>query len=227
MNYQAIITDIEGTTSRISFVTDVLFPYAAQQLPEFLKQNQHLPKVAAELDAVRRQLNEPGASVERITAQLQQWIAEDKKFTPLKSLQGMIWRQGYQQGDFTGHLYPDAAAQLKKWQQQGVKLYIYSSGSAEAQQLLFKYSDFGDLTPLLSGYFDTRIGAKRDMSSYMAILQHIQLPPGQVLFLSDVTAELDAARGAGINTVQLIREQQAATDHATARDFYQVKELTT
>ncbi len=225
MNYKAIITDIEGTTTRISFVTEVLFPYASQQMPDFLQQYQHQPEVHAELEAIRHHIGQPCATTEAIAALLQQWIAEDKKITPLKSLQGMIWKHGYQSGDFHGHLYSDAAEQLRKWHQQGVKLYIYSSGSAEAQQLLFKYSDFGDLTPLLSGYFDTRTGAKREMSSYAAILQHLQLPPRQVLFLSDVSAELDAARLAGIDTVQIIREQQQATDHPAARDFYQVEEL--
>lgn len=223
MKYSAIITDIEGTTSRISFVTDVLFPYARQHLPNFVRNQQELPEVAQELAAVRQQLQAPDADVEQCINALISWLDADQKITPLKSLQGMVWRDGYQQGHFTGHLYPDVIAQLQAWHAQGINLYIYSSGSVAAQQLLFHYSDAGDLTPLLSGYFDTRIGAKRELSSYAAILQQLQLPPNQVLFLSDVIAELDAARALGIATVQLIREQQAPGDHPTAYDFYQIE----
>ncbi|MCC5826268.1 acireductone synthase [Alkalimonas sp.] len=222
MNYRALITDIEGTTSRIAFVTEVLFPYAANHLPDFIRQRSEQAEVALELKAVRQKMQQPNADIETVIAQLQAWIAADEKITPLKTLQGMVWRLGYQQGHFTGHLYPDAAEQLKQWHAQGLQLFIYSSGSVEAQQLLFRYSDFGDLTPLFSGYFDTRVGGKKEISSYAAILQHLQLPPGQVLFLSDVVAELDAARQLGIATCQLIREGQPAGSHPTAEDFYQV-----
>ncbi|MCH8536939.1 MAG: acireductone synthase [Alkalimonas sp.] len=223
MKYRALITDIEGTTSRIAFVTEVLFPYAAEHLPDFIRSRQQQTEVALELTAVRQLMKQTDADIEAVIAQLQAWIAADEKVTPLKTLQGLVWRLGYQQGHFTGHLYPDAAEQLKQWHEQGVQLYVYSSGSVEAQKLLFRYSDFGDLTPLFSGYFDTRIGGKKDISSYAAILQHLQLPPGQVLFLSDVVAELGAARELGIATCQLIREQQAPSDHTIAEDFYQVE----
>ncbi len=224
MNYSAIITDIEGTTSRISFVTDVLFSYAAKHLPEFIHQHQAEPAVASELNEVRKLMQQAGADTESCIAQLLLWIAEDKKVTPLKTLQGMVWADGYQSGAFQGHIYPDVAAKLADWHRQGIQLYVYSSGSITAQQLLFKHSDFGDLTPLFSGYFDTRIGAKREVAAYAAILQQLQLPPRQVLFLSDITAELDAASQLGIATVQLIREGQSAGKHKTASDFYQVQE---
>lgn len=223
MKYRAIITDIEGTTSRISFVTDILFPYARQHLPDFIRRQQHTSAVAAELTAIKAILNNVNASTEECIAALLDWIAQDKKVTPLKTLQGMVWQDGYQQGHFQGHIYPDAAAQLAKWQQLGIKLYVYSSGSVQAQQLLFQYSEAGDLRPLFSDYFDTRIGAKQHSSSYAAILQQLQLPPSQVLFLSDAIAELDAARTLGIATVQVIREKQAATQHQVAYDFYQVE----
>ena len=224
MKYSAIVTDIEGTTSRISFVTEVLFPYAARELPAFIHARQHDPDVADQLQACRQLMQQSDASIEQISQQLLQWIAADEKVTPLKALQGMVWQHGYQTGAFTGHVYDDVVRQLQHWHSQGVKLYVYSSGSVQAQQLLFQYSDAGDLTPLFSGYFDTRIGAKRDISSYAAILQQLQLPPKQVLFLSDVTAELDAAAQLGIDTVQLIREGQPATKHKTATDFYQIAE---
>lgn len=224
MNYRAIITDIEGTTSRISFVTDVLFPYAAKHLPDFIRQQQHEPDVASELDAVRKLIDEPTAGIERCIGHLLQWLAADQKVTPLKTLQGMVWAEGYKSGDFKGHIYPDVAAKLADWHRLGIQLYVYSSGSVAAQQLLFQHSDFGDLTPLFSGYFDTRIGAKRDVSAYAAILQQLQIPPRQVLFLSDIIAELDAASQLGIATVQLIREGQSAGKHQTASDFNQVQE---
>lgn len=223
MKYSAIITDIEGTTSRISFVTEVLFPYARQHLADFVQQHQQRPDVASELTAVRQLLANPAASTETCIAALLGWLDADQKVTPLKTLQGLIWHAGYQQGQFTGHVYPDVVAQLKAWQASGIKLYIYSSGSVAAQQLLFKYSDAGDLTALFSGYFDTRIGGKREIGSYATILQQLQLPPHQVLFLSDVVAELDPARALGIATTQLIREQQAAADHPVAHDFYQIE----
>ncbi|MCC5853061.1 MAG: acireductone synthase [Alkalimonas sp.] len=223
MNYRALVTDIEGTTTRISFVTEVLFPYAAEQLPDFIRQRSEQAEVAMQLKAVRQLMKQPKASLDTIIAQLQAWIAADEKITPLKTLQGLVWRLGYQQGHFTGHLYPDAAEQLKAWQAKGVQLFVYSSGSVEAQQLLFRHSDFGDLTPLFSGYFDTRIGGKKEISSYAAILQHLQFPPGQVLFVSDVVAELDAASKLGIATTQLIRDGQAPGTHPVARDFYQIE----
>jgi len=223
VKYSAIITDIEGTTSRISFVTEVLFPYARQHLPAFVRSQQHQPEVAQELAAVRQQLQAPDADIEQCIKALLGWLDADQKITPLKSLQGMIWRAGYEQGHFTGHVYPDVIAQLQAWHAKGIRLYIYSSGSVAAQQLLFKYSDAGDLTPLFSGYFDTHIGAKRELASYAAILQQLQLPPTQVLFLSDVVAELDPARQLGIATVQLIREQQTAANHPIAHDFYQIE----
>lgn len=225
MKYSAIITDIEGTTSRISFVTGVLFPYAARELPAFIQQHASEPAVAEQLAACRSLMQQPDASLDAIIAQLQQWITEDKKLTPLKALQGMVWQHGYQSGAFTGHVYQDVFDALSRWQQQGVKLYVYSSGSVQAQQLLFKYSDFGDMTPLFSGYFDTRIGAKGEMSSYAAILQQLQLPPKQVLFLSDVVAELDAAAPLGIGTIQLLRDGQVTGSHTIAHNFNQVEEL--
>lgn len=223
MKYRAIITDIEGTTSRISFVTEILFPYARQHLPAFVQRQQTDPAVAAELAAIRELIDDPAASTDTCVTALLNWIAEDKKITPLKTLQGMVWQEGYALGHFKGHIYPDAAEQLAHWQQQGIKLYVYSSGSVQAQQLLFQYSEAGDLRPLFSGYFDTRIGAKQDIASYAAILQHLQLPPNQVLFLSDIPAELDAAAVLGIATVQLIREQQAVSQHQGVTSFYQIE----
>lgn len=211
---RAILTDIEGTTSSISFVHEVLFPYAREHLAEFVRAHQQLPEVAAQLREVSREAGRT-LDTEQAIAQLLAWIAEDKKITPLKALQGMIWERGYKSGDFTGHVYADAARGLRHWQQSGLKLYVYSSGSVQAQQLLFGYSDEGDLTPLFSGYFDTRIGNKREAGSYRAIAAEMQLAAAEILFLSDIKEELDAAKEAGMQTRWLVREAEGLDSEAT------------
>lgn len=224
----AIVTDIEGTTTDIAFVHDVLFPYAARALPAFIDAQTQAPSVAEQLEAVRVEAGEPNASSDRVRDILLAWMAEDRKATPLKALQGMVWRRGYEQGDFTGHIYPDAAARLRAWSAAGLDLYVYSSGSEAAQRLLFGYSSAGDLTPLFSGYFDTRIGAKRDAASYEAITAQLALDPDRVLFLSDVEAELAAAATAGMRTCLLLREGGAKTletGHGVAHNFDEVAQL--
>jgi len=222
MNIKAVVTDIEGTTSSIAFVHEVLFPYAAAELPGYVRAHAGDDEVRAVLDETRREAGEPGADTERVIAILLQWIAEDRKATPLKALQGHIWRQGYEQGAFTGHIYADAVDNLKRWHNNGIALYIYSSGSVAAQQLMFGNSDAGDLLPLFSGHFDTRVGHKRDSGSYRAIVDAIGLPADEILFLSDVAEELDAAREAGMQTLQLVREAHMVTGtHAVAGSFDQ------
>lgn len=189
---QAVLTDIEGTTSSIAFVAETLFPYARAALPGFVAA--HPDKVAAILDEVRAA--EPGDPVQT----LQRWIDEDRKATPLKTLQGWIWAEGYATGAFQGHVYPDAAAGLRRWAAAGLKLYVYSSGSIEAQKLIFGHSDQGDLSGLFSGWFDTTSGPKRESASYGRIARIIGAPADAILFLSDVQAELDAAATAGMKT---------------------------
>lgn len=203
---RAIVTDIEGTTSDIRFVHQVLFPYARERLAEFVRRHCHEDEVAAPLVALRDEIAQPEANIEQLIAVLYRYMDEDRKSTALKALQGIIWRSGYHNGDFRGHLYPEVAEQLSTWQQQGVKLYVYSSGSVEAQKLLFGYSDAGDLQALFSGYFDTHVGAKREICSYQNIAQAIAIKPTELLFLSDIHQELDAARAAGWHTCQLIRD---------------------
>ena len=158
---RAIVTDIEGTTSSLSFVKDVLFPYARQHIEAFVREQAAQPDVRAQLAAVSKSAGRALTDDEAV-AQLVRWIDEDKKITPLKALQGMIWEAGYRHGDFQGHVYEDAVRYLRAWKDQGLALYVFSSGSVHAQKLLFGYSTFGDLTPLFSGYFDTAIGAKRE-----------------------------------------------------------------
>ena len=221
---KAIVTDIEGTTSSLSFVKDVLFPYARKELPDFVKQHKAETEIASILNDVAQIVGEP-LSVDAVIAQLLQWIDEDQKITPLKSLQGLIWQYGYEQGDFKGHIYQDAVEQLKIWHEQGILLYVYSSGSVYAQKLLFAHTEFGDLTPLFSDYFDTRIGGKKESASYQRIAEKIALPAEQLLFLSDIKEELDAAKQAGFNTVQLFRDSAIDTTvcHTQVHSFTQIQ----
>lgn len=220
---RAIVTDIEGTTTSIDFVHQVLFPYAQQHMRGFIRAHARVPEVAAQLHAVAeaegRQL-----LVEDIADVLQQWMAEDRKATPLKALQGMVWAQGYASGELKGHVYADTPVALQRWHAQGLKLYVYSSGSVAAQQLIFGHTEYGDLTPLFSDYFDTRIGAKREVASYQAILAQLDLPGAEVLFLSDIGEELDAAQAAGLATMQLIRDSKAVpfAAHKQVAEFGQI-----
>lgn len=218
---RAIVTDIEGTTSSISFVHDVLFPYARARMDEFVRAHAQRPDVAGQLDEVRKLAGQPDMPLDDTIRQLCEWIDQDKKLTPLKALQGLIWEQGYRDGDFHGHIYADAVDGLRRWYDQGVTLYVYSSGSVHAQKLLFGHTEYGDLTPLFRDYFDTRIGAKLETGSYTQIASQIGLPAEQILFLSDVTAELDAAASAGLRTCCLVRESSpsAQTGHPQVRTF--------
>ncbi|KQN63044.1 MULTISPECIES: acireductone synthase [unclassified Erwinia] len=222
---RAIITDIEGTTSDIRFVHNVLFPYARENLPAFILANQAQPAVAQALDDLRAESGQPDADVQSLIDVLFGYMDQDRKSTALKALQGMVWRDGYLNGSFTGHLYADVLPALKQWQQQGVALYVYSSGSVAAQKLLFGYSDAGDITGLFSGYFDTHVGAKREVESYRNIASQIGLPTGQLLFLSDIHQELDAAEQAGWQTIQLIRgEADNESRHRQVSGFDQINQ---
>jgi len=221
---KAIVTDIEGTTSSLSFVKDTLFPYAREHLADFVREHRDDPAVVTLLkDACR----EAGAELntEQLIGVFRQWMDEDKKITPLKSLQGLIWEAGYRQGAFKGHIYPDAAAYLKAWKAKGLDLYIYSSGSVQAQKLLFAHTDYGDLTTLFSGYFDTRIGGKKEEESYSRIAGQLHCAPGNLLFLSDIKEELDAARAAGYKTIWLCRDvtPDQSAEHQQVSSFDQIR----
>lgn len=219
MPIKAILTDIEGTTSAVSFVFDVLFPYAAEHLPQFVRDHAGQPEVAQQLEEVRTQSGEVAADVERVIEILLGWIAEDRKATPLKALQGMVWAQGYRAGQLKGHVYPDAVEALQRWKAEGYALYVYSSGSIQAQQLIFGCSQAGDLSPLFSGYFDTTSGPKREAQSYRSITAAIGVPAQDILFLSDIVEELDAAQQAGMQTVGLAREGGELAGHDTVASF--------
>lgn len=158
MGIRAIVVDTAGTTTDLDFIQDVLFPYSAKVLPDFLKENQDNILVENCIGDVRDIALEPEASLERVTEILQQWVAEDRKATPLKTLQGLIWKQGYSQDEFKGHIFPDFIEAIKRYHGQKLRIYSFSSGSVDAQKLLFSHSDGGDLTDLFNGHFDTRTG---------------------------------------------------------------------
>lgn len=217
---RAIVTDIEGTTSDIRFVHNVLFPYARERLAEVVRTRQASDPVRSALTALREEIAAPEADTNTLIATLLRFMDEDRKSTALKALQGHIWRDGYLNGDFTGHLYPDVVPALQAWRARGIDLYVYSSGSVAAQKLLFGYSDAGDITSLFSGYFDTHVGAKRDEQSYRNIAAQIGAPADSLLFLSDIHQELDAASAAGWQTVQLIRgAADTASQHRQVATF--------
>ncbi|WP_221799897.1 acireductone synthase [Oceanobacter mangrovi] len=237
MSIKVILTDVEGTTSSISFVKEVLFPYAAEHLSSYVRSHFNDEIVQQQLAATAELLLEesPGSEVSAADTDaliniLLEWISEDRKATPLKTLQGLIWETGYRNGDYQAHMYPDATANLKQWHQQGLALYVYSSGSVQAQKLFFGFSQDGDLLPLFSGHFDTAVGHKQQAESYRNILQQLQqqytgLQANEVLFLSDIEGELDAAHEAGLQTCWLLRETPvpANTSHAAVSSFDQIQ----
>lgn len=223
---KTILTDIEGTTSSISFVKDVLFPYARRALPGFVAARGQEPDVRKWLDQVAA---ETGGQCQdaMIVETLQGWIDQDRKHTALKALQGMVWKDGYGQADFTAHVYPDAVDALEKWHAAGHSINVYSSGSVPAQRLFFGHSDAGDLTAMVSNWFDTEVGGKREADSYRRIAQALGVAAADIVFLSDVVEELDAAREAGMDTVLVDRRQdypaprigEATHGHARVEDF--------
>jgi enolase-phosphatase E1 len=220
---RAILTDIEGTTSSLSFVKDVLFPYARERLPAFVQKHAGEPAVRKLLQQVSAEAGKTLSDEEAVT-QMREWIDQDRKVTPLKALQGLVWEAGYRNGDYQGHMYDDAVEYLRKWHEAGLKLYVYSSGSVYAQKLLFGHTAFGDLTPLFSGFFDTNIGHKQEANAYHRIAESIGLPAGEILFLSDIEAELDAAAEAGMATCWLVRdgELDGQATHRQVQTFIEV-----
>lgn len=219
----ALLLDIEGTTTPVDYVFGVLFPFARDQVADFLQHQGQVPAVQADLASLRQEYaadqlqakslpawegDDPVAAVPYI----HYLIDCDRKSTGLKSLQGKIWDRGYQSGTLTSQLFPDVKPAFDRWVAAGKRIYIFSSGSIQAQKLLFGNTEFGDLTPDLSGYFDTTTGSKRDAESYRAIATAIGLPPSHILFISDVTAELTAAQTAGMVTLFSSRPGNASTD---------------
>ena len=221
---KCVLTDIEGTTTSVSFVYDVLFPYFRDHIHEARDLNNILLNPV--IQATKEQATKDGLhinSLEECLDLLKTWSIEDRKFAPLKTLQGYIWKKGYEEGKIKGHVYDDVVDALEDWDAQGILMAVYSSGSVQAQKLIFGYSVHGDLTPYFSHYFDTKMGGKKEMRSYENIAQELQLEPFEILFLSDVPEELRAAREAGMEVIQLVREGIKPSKHFdNVDDFSQI-----
>ncbi len=220
-----VLLDIEGTTTPVDFVYGTLFPFARAHVEEFLSQHYRNDEVAAEVEALKRQ-READAEVladfppwreDSLTARIAsasayvRWLMDhDRKVTAMKSIQGRIWEAGYRSREIRGQVYPDVAPAFERWRRQGRKIVIFSSGSVLAQRLLFAHSTAGDLTPQISAFFDTTIGPKQEAESYRRIAAALALSPSDVLFVSDVVAELNAACSAGMPTRLCVRGGAAA-----------------
>ena len=235
---EAVLLDVEGTTTPIAFVVDVLFPYARKHLRRHLAELAASPIDASVLDqlrelhAVDQRAGEsvpawvdapPSARLDSAAGYAEWLMDRDRKSTPLKTLQGAIWEAGYQRGELVGEVFADVPPALARWQAAGVQVGIFSSGSVLAQQLHFRHSSAGDLTPLLRWYFDTTTGNKTDTDSYRRIAAAMNKRPESIVFLSDVVAELDAARAAGLATRLSIRPGNVPPPlphgHSTIRTF--------
>jgi enolase-phosphatase E1 len=216
---RAVLCDIEGTTTSLSFVHDVLFPLSSEKMHSFIDDNWTSPDFQPILDQLKTQIPDGDPSASAIAGLLQTWIDADKKEGTLKQIQGRIWKDAFESGKIRAHIYPDVPEKWTEWKGQGLKIYIFSSGSVEAQQLLFRYSEAGDLTRYIDGYFDTTTGPKKESASYIKIANMVKIDPTEILFLSDVLAELDAAREAGMKTVQLVRDSV----HPIATTFHNIR----
>ena len=230
---KAILLDIEGTTTPIDFVQNTLFPYAKARINGFVEDNLdelriEMAELAAEHEADGEYVYEFRAdSPNSVADYLKYLIDKDRKSTPLKSIQGNIWQKGYESGELQSPVFDDVPAAFERWKADGKIIAIYSSGSVLAQMLLFKYTDHSDLTEFIDRYFDTTIGHKREAESYRKIAEELGLEPAEVLFVSDVVAELDAAREAGMETALAIREGNAEIDehqtHWVVHDFNELE----
>ncbi len=218
---RAVLCDIEGTTTSLSFVHDVLFPLSREKMDSHVGENWTSPEFQPLLDQLKKQTPVENPSPSDIVSLLHAWIDADKKEGILKQIQGKIWKEAFESGQLRSHIYPDVPVNWAEWKTRGLKIYIYSSGSIEAQQLLFRYSEAGDLTLFIDGYFDTTTGPKKEAESYKKIASTLTLDPAEIIFLSDVPAELDAAREAGMQTVQLVRDPP----HLIVTTFDEIKGL--
>lgn len=223
-NIRFILTDIEGTTTSVSFVYEILFPYFRKNIFK-LKDLKHLPEVKESFDQTIELAKMEGVHLkdtDQIINQLLDWSIADKKITPLKTVQGILWEEGYKSGEIKGHVYPDVAPNIIKWKEQGIHLGVFSSGSIAAQKLIFGYSELGDLTPNFSAYFDTNTGGKREVDTYEKISEKLEIQPENILFLSDIREELEAAEKAGFQTIQLVREGNIADWKRIANNFNEI-----
>lgn len=215
---KAILLDIEGTTTPIDFVHKTLFPFAKERIGKFVAE--HFDRLHPEIIEVADEHahdgkytlpldpTEPGS----VSAYLEFLIDHDRKSTPLKSIQGKIWQEGYELGELVSKVFDDVQGAFERWKSEGKTVAIYSSGSILAQKLIFKYSDHGDLTQFIDNYFDTNVGRKREAGSYRNIASQLNINAGEILFISDIAQELDAARSAGLQTALSVRPGNADID---------------
>jgi enolase-phosphatase E1 len=235
-----VLLDVEGTTTPIDFVFKILFPYALAHAEQFLKRNITIPEVRSDLEGLRQQNLEdarqglgspplrndtPEAEIQSTVAYMEWLTARDRKTPPFKFLQGRIWQEGYRSGQLRAQVFDDVPRSLKRWHEEGKKIAIFSGGSVLAQKLLFANTVAGDLAAYLSGYFDTTTGAKADPVSYTKIAEACQLDASEMLFVSDVVAELDAAQSANMRTLLSLRpgnRPQPANSYKTITSFDQI-----
>ena len=229
---RGILLDVEGTTSSIAFVYDVLFAHARRQVADFLAAHAAEPAVRAAAAGIAATAGLPPTDpatpegLSRVALAALDLMNRDVKDTSLKALQGMIWRSGFESGSLVAHVFDDVPPALAQWADAGLDVRIYSSGSIEAQRLFFGHTAAGDLTPHLRGHYDTTTGPKREAASYAAIAADMRLDPRQILFVSDVAAELDAARGAGMATALAVRpgnrDAGGLCDHDPIQSFAEI-----
>ena len=235
----AVVVDIEGTTTPVGFVYDVLFPYARRHLEAFLASHRADGAVMADLEALRREhAAEPRAPGDvpppwdaseggfaPAVAYLAWLMDRDRKSTALKALQGRIWEEGYRTGELRSVVYADVPPAFRRWHARGAGPWIFSSGSVLAQRLLFAHTEAGDLTELIAGYFDTTTGPKKESATYARIAAAVGVPAAAIVFVSDVTAEVDAAASAGLRTALCVREGGKApqTTHPVIRSFDEIE----
>ncbi len=233
---KAILLDIEGTTTPIDFVHQRLFPFAQERMAEFVEKN--FSALGDEIKSLKIEYKEDYAeefyvkefdenAPALVADYLNFLIAEDRKSTVLKSIQGKIWQAGYEAGELKSEVFPDVLRAFERWREQGKAIAIYSSGSVLAQKLIFRYSICGDLTAFIADYFDTNVGGKKESESYRKIAVAFNLPATEILFVSDVEAELDAAKAAGMETILSIRKGNAPLDsdtaHQSVKSFDEIK----
>jgi len=225
LNASVILLDIEGTTSSIDFVHEVMFPFARKRVPDFVKSNWDSDELNGCIELLANDLGEssveswlPGdaeTNQQAVIDAVVNMIDNDVKATGLKQLQGIVWKSGFHSGEMVAHLYDDTAPAIRRWKEQGFDLRIYSSGSIAAQKLFFGHSVAGDLLDLFSAHYDTTTGPKKEAESYRKIVADVGVEAGQIVFVSDVPAELDAAADAGLQTVLSIRPGNAAVEDVT------------
>lgn len=198
---RVILLDIEGTTSSVAFVYEVLFPFARRELPRFLVEAWDQPAVRAARQAIEQDAARPPMPREELAEYVLGLMERDAKTTGLKQLQGLVWERGYKSGELRSHVFPDVSDALLRWRNERIGVCIYSSGSIAAQKLFFAHTISGDLTRFLSGHFDTTSGPKPSPQSYVNILNTLGIAPADVLFVSDIPAELEAAAQSGLPVV--------------------------